>query len=137
MKIFDIYKPKQKEKLRLFPCPFCGSKEIVYLEKEMGGKRGWEVLCMECMAEMNPGDSGKKEEVQKMWNRRSGLKEKLVSRIGMHSGKKEIIEKLIERKDNANAEYLSAKSFEKRSEYALGKVVMIEEAIEIVRETLM
>ena len=66
-----IYKPKEGDDLALKPCPFCGSKEVVYEKYEsMCGQR-WRVVCCGCVATIDPGYAQYRWPVMNMWNRRA------------------------------------------------------------------
>lgn len=57
--------------LALLPCPFCGSEEVMY---EMYPHRAGErvrVVCMGCMAMLDPGYAQQKYTVRDMWNKRT------------------------------------------------------------------
>jgi Lar family restriction alleviation protein len=70
----NIYKPAKGTDLELLPCPFCGGDEVVYMEYEHPVGRRWAVVCMGCMAEVDPGWAQQKCHVQDSWNRRAGNK---------------------------------------------------------------
>ena len=57
--------------LKLLPCPFCNNEEsVVYAQyKHTAGLR-WAVLCMNCMAEIDPGWAQSKHAVRAIWNKR-------------------------------------------------------------------
>lgn len=69
--IVEFYKPESGSYLALDPCPFCGCEEIVYAKYVCESGERWEVLCMGCMARINPGYAQDKTQVKGMWNRRS------------------------------------------------------------------
>ena len=69
--IIEFYKPNSGDYLALDPCPFCGEKEIIYAKYMCKAGERWKVLCMGCMAWIDPGYAQDKTTVQKMWNRRS------------------------------------------------------------------
>lgn len=66
--------PKKENDDALFPCPFCGSDNVTYATYQHECGRRWVVLCMNCMAEIDPGWAQSWEAVQQLWNRRSGEK---------------------------------------------------------------
>lgn len=66
----DIYKPKKESDLALSPCPFCGCEEVVYMKYNHAAGERWAVVCMGCIAEINPGWAQQKHHVQPIWNRR-------------------------------------------------------------------
>lgn len=57
--------------LALAPCPFCGGKEIVYGKYEHAAGERYMVVCMECMASIDPGWAQTPGAVQDLWNRRA------------------------------------------------------------------
>lgn len=61
----------------LLPCPFCGSHEIAYAKYEHTCGLRWAVLCMGCMAQIDPGWAQRWGTVQKLWNTRSLAEEAL------------------------------------------------------------
>lgn len=56
---------------RLEKCPFCGSDEVVYEKYESVVGDRFRVVCMGCMASIDPGYAQDKATVQAMWNRRA------------------------------------------------------------------
>lgn len=56
---------------RLEKCPFCGCNEVVYEKYEHAAGDRFRVVCMGCMASIDPGYAQDKATVQTMWNRRS------------------------------------------------------------------
>ncbi|NMB69831.1 restriction alleviation protein, Lar family [candidate division WWE3 bacterium] len=66
----DVYQPKEDEDLKLLPCPFCGSHDIVYMKYNHAAGERWAVVCMGCMADIDPGWAQQKHQVQDLWNRR-------------------------------------------------------------------
>lgn len=68
--MIDLYKPKADSDLKLEKCPFCGSDEVVYMSYNHKSGERWAVVCMGCMAEVDPGWAQQKHQVQVMWNRR-------------------------------------------------------------------
>lgn len=67
----DMYKPKNESELALLPCPFCGSDEVVYMAYICASGERWAVVCMGCIAEVDPGWAQQKHQVQPLWNRRN------------------------------------------------------------------
>lgn len=57
--------------LRLEKCPFCGSAEVVYEKYLHPAGYRWRVVCMECMASIDPGHAQQRSTVQRMWNTRA------------------------------------------------------------------
>lgn len=57
--------------LRLDDCPFCGSYDVVYAEYQHKAGKRWRVVCMCCLATIDPGHAQDRSTVQKMWNRRA------------------------------------------------------------------
>lgn len=66
----DVYQPKEDEDLKLLPCPFCGSHDVVYMKYNHSAGERWAAVCMGCMAEIDPGWAQQKHQVQDLWNRR-------------------------------------------------------------------
>lgn len=67
----QIYKPEPDGDLALKPCPFCGHKEIMYIQyKHTAGLR-WMVLCGGCMASIDPGWAQNRHRVCELWNKRT------------------------------------------------------------------
>lgn len=66
----EIYKPKKGSDLYLLPCPFCGCEEVVYMKYDHATGERWAAVCMDCMAEIDPGWAQEKYAVRDMWNRR-------------------------------------------------------------------
>lgn len=52
-------------------CPFCGCDEVVYEKYEHAAGDRFRVVCIGCMASIDPGYAQDKATVQTMWNRRS------------------------------------------------------------------
>ena len=52
-------------------CPFCGSHNIAYGKYEHAAGSRWEVLCMNCLANIDPGYAQNWGTVRDMWNRRA------------------------------------------------------------------
>lgn len=61
----------------LLPCPFCGSEDIAYGKYEHAAGPRWAVVCMGCMAQIDPGWAQMRHAVQELWNRRSKPKEEV------------------------------------------------------------
>lgn len=57
--------------LRLEKCPFCGSVEVVYEKYLHAAGYRWRVMCMGCMASIDPGYAQQRSTVQRMWNTRA------------------------------------------------------------------
>ena len=55
----------------VLPCPFCGSKNIAYGKYEHTAGRRYAIVCMNCMAQIDPGWAQSWGAVQGMWNRRA------------------------------------------------------------------
>lgn len=55
----------------VMPCPFCGSKNIAYGKYEHTAGRRYAIVCMNCMAQIDPGWAQSWGTVQEMWNRRA------------------------------------------------------------------
>ena len=55
----------------VLPCPFCGSKNIAYGKYEHTAGRRYAIVCMNCMAEIDPGWAQSWGAVQELWNRRA------------------------------------------------------------------
>ncbi len=53
------------------PCPFCGSEEIAYGKYEHAAGERYAILCMNCMAQIDPGWAQSWGAVQELWNRRT------------------------------------------------------------------
>jgi len=62
----------------LLPCPFCGSHNIVYARYEHTAGTRWAVVCMGCMAQIDPGWAQSWGAVQELWNRRDILKKQSI-----------------------------------------------------------
>ncbi len=65
------WKPEKTDDLALNDCPFCGYKEPVYEKYMHGAGPRWRVLCLGCMAMIDPGYAQNRHTVQQMWNRRA------------------------------------------------------------------
>lgn len=70
--ILKVYKPSPGSDLELFRCPFCGSKDVVYIKYDTETGERWRVQCMRCPAGVNPGYAQQRHIVQAMWNKRVG-----------------------------------------------------------------
>ena len=55
----------------VLPCPFCGSKNIAYGKYEHTAGRRYAIVCMNCMAQIDPGWAQSWGAVQGMWNHRA------------------------------------------------------------------
>lgn len=71
----DIYKPLKGSDLELHKCPFCGSEEVVYMKYDHASGERWAVVCMGCIATVDPGWAQQKHQVQPLWNRRDIIAE--------------------------------------------------------------
>lgn len=69
--MIDIYTPKKGTDIELASCPFCGSDEIVYMKYNHAAGERWAVVCMGCMASIDPGWAQQKHQVQDLWNKRT------------------------------------------------------------------
>lgn len=67
----QIWKPEPGGHLALKPCPFCGNKEPVYLQYNTKVGLRWMVLCLNCMASIDPGWAQHRSRVQELWNKRT------------------------------------------------------------------
>ena len=52
------------------PCPFCGSKEIVTDKYKMAAGERFRVICVGCLAMIDPGWAQQACDVINMWNKR-------------------------------------------------------------------
>lgn len=68
--ILEIWKPKEGDDLYLLPCPFCGSKEVAYMQYEHVAGERWKVMCCGCTASIDPGYARMRHTVQQKWNKR-------------------------------------------------------------------
>ena len=59
--------------LRLERCPFCGSSNVVYEKYLHTAGYRWRVICMGCMASIDPGCAQQRSTVQRMWNTRAPI----------------------------------------------------------------
>lgn len=67
-KAINLFKAEKEE---LKPCPFCGGEEIYYRAYEhLAGKR-WKIICVTCMATIDPGTIQDRWRLKEMWNRRT------------------------------------------------------------------
>ena len=59
--------------LSLLPCPFCGSRDVYYEKyiREVGPR--WRVVCLGCIASIDPGWAQSRSVVQGMWNTRAQI----------------------------------------------------------------
>ena len=60
-------------------CPFCGSHNIAYGKYEHAAGSRWEVLCMNCLANIDPGYAQDWGTVRDMWNRRAAPENKALT----------------------------------------------------------
>ncbi|WP_156876085.1 Lar family restriction alleviation protein [Clostridium kluyveri] len=70
--IVEVYKPPEHT---LQPCPFCGSKEIVFISYKTEFGLRWKVVCLNCIANIDPGWVQEKGYLWELWNRRAVRKE--------------------------------------------------------------
>lgn len=59
--------------LALCRCPFCGSEDVVYERYLHTAGYRWRVVCMECMASIDPGHAQQRSTVQQLWNTRAPI----------------------------------------------------------------
>ena len=59
--------------LALCRCPFCGSENVVYERYLHTAGYRWRVVCMSCMASIDPGYAQQRSTVQRMWNTRAPI----------------------------------------------------------------
>ena len=69
--VTDMYQPPVGSDLSLLPCPFCGSISAIYAKYSHESGDRWAVVCMGCMASVDPGYAQHRFVVQDMWNRRT------------------------------------------------------------------
>ena len=62
---------KPEGDLALEKCPFCGSQNVYYEEYETVVGNRWRVVCLDCMANVDPGWAQQRVAVRDMWNRRA------------------------------------------------------------------
>ena len=76
-----FFKPKEKFKVVLLPCPFCGEAEEIYLEQynhgEKTGKR-WRIVCTSCMAQIDRGIDQTPGILVELWNTRTKNEEAII-----------------------------------------------------------
>lgn len=65
---------KPEGDLALKPCPFCGSKDVMYVQYEHAAGLRWRAECFGCTAMIDPGYAQKPSVVRDMWNRRESVK---------------------------------------------------------------
>lgn len=70
-RVLEIKKPEKGAEDELLPCPFCGSKEVAYERYEHDAGERWKVLCLECMATVDPGTAQQRGQAKRLWNRRT------------------------------------------------------------------
>ena len=66
-----IINPKKGSDLELLPCPFCGSKEIIYEQYQHAAGLRWRVFCCGCAAGVDPGYAQQPHQVMEKWNKRT------------------------------------------------------------------
>ena len=54
-------------------CPFCGSDNVVYEKYLHTAGYRWRVVCIGCMASIDPGYAQQRNTVQRMWNTRAPI----------------------------------------------------------------
>ena len=59
--------------LALCRCPFCGSENVVYERYLHAAGYRWRVVCMSCMASIDPGYAQQRSTVQQLWNTRAPI----------------------------------------------------------------
>lgn len=59
--------------LALCRCPFCGSENVVYERYLHTAGYRWRVVCMDCMASIDPGNAQQRSTVQQLWNTRAPI----------------------------------------------------------------
>jgi Lar family restriction alleviation protein len=69
--IKEVYIPKPGSDLSLLPCPFCGSKAVVYERYEHIAGDRWRVCCYDCCATIDPGYAQQRIDVADLWNNRT------------------------------------------------------------------
>ena len=52
------------------PCPFCGGTDIYIDGYQHGAGMRWRVVCLDCMATVDPGYIQQKYRAIEAWNRR-------------------------------------------------------------------
>ena len=52
----------------LKPCPFCGSKEIIFLKYKHAAGLGWKVFCCGCAAEIDAGWAQEPHVLISLWD---------------------------------------------------------------------
>ena len=55
----------------LKPCPFCGSTNLYIDGYEHAAGKRWRVVCLDCMATVDPGTIQQKYRAIEAWNRRA------------------------------------------------------------------
>ena len=56
------------------PCPFCGGTNLYIDGYEHGVGKRWRVVCLDCMAMVDPGTVQQKYRAIEAWNRRADLR---------------------------------------------------------------
>ena len=54
------------------PCPFCGCKDIVTFRYKHSAGMRYGIMCMECIATIDPGWVQQSHRAIELWNTRSG-----------------------------------------------------------------
>ena len=52
-------------------CPFCGGDNIAYGQYDTAVGVRWKIICLSCMAMIDPGYARQRETVARMWNHRA------------------------------------------------------------------
>ena len=58
----------------VLPCPFCGSEAIAYGKYNHASGTRYAVVCIGCMAQIDPGWAQSWGAVQELWNTRDGAR---------------------------------------------------------------
>lgn len=61
---------------KLKPCPFCGSDNLYVDGYDHAAGQRWRVVCLSCMAMVDPGTEQQKHRAIEAWNRRAQPSEK-------------------------------------------------------------
>lgn len=67
---FDIVEQTIWRAHEASPCPFCGSKEIVFERYQHDAGTRWKIWCTGCMATIDPGWAQQPITVLDKWNHR-------------------------------------------------------------------